>query len=326
MNTNKLISIGCVSFALALGATSAVASSNASFQSREPVVFAYIGDSNVDWVKGLPNATLITENRCNTGGMCSKVAIGYSAPNPSSSNSDLNHYGTPQSLQTAGASARNADTTAPKTIFGGVGDPRGDLIKQLPLARIVTEHRCTDGVCAPVVIGYLAPVPSDLKRYTASAARANTQALENGAHIAAASDAVTTIAGLAGGAVEANPLMGASPSLAAIVGMTALKMAYVDNMAKDTSRTPLQKIDDLCGASAVMGAASFNNLAVMAGGVGALPVLVGMAASQYQYGACVSKATAQPTPEELAENAALAQLIHTAKFTESVRSTEVAQR
>ncbi|MFT6766328.1 MAG: hypothetical protein ACJA1Y_000358, partial [Burkholderiaceae bacterium] len=32
------------------------------------------------------------------------------------------------------------------TIFGAVGDPRGDLVKHMPLARAATENRCKHGV------------------------------------------------------------------------------------------------------------------------------------------------------------------------------------
>lgn len=209
----------------------------------------------------------------------------------------------------SGAAAIEAQTT----IFGAANDLRGELVKLLPMAKPITDSQCTDGVCTDVVIGYLAPRPMNLDQYATydkadSGDTADKLAVH--AHAAAASDAATTLVGLAGGAVEANPLMGASPSPVAIVGVTALKMVYVNAMANDTSRTTLEKITDLCGATSVMSAASYNNLAVMAGGVGALPVIIGLAVSQHQYGSCVIEAAAQPTQAEIRENLALAHFIH----------------
>ncbi len=125
------------------------------------------------------------------------------------------------------------------------------------------------------------------------------------ANVAGAPDTASTLVGLASGAVETNPLVGMSPAPAAILGLTALKIACLNSMVHDPDRTDLQKITALCNAYAVVGAASYNNLAVVAGGIGALPALIGIGAGRYQYDNCVVNAAAQPTRAESAERNAM---------------------
>jgi hypothetical protein len=117
-----------------------------------------------------------------------------------------------------------------------------------------------------VIIGYLAPKPNDLRAYERRTVPATTERLNEQANVAVASDAATTLVGLAGGAVETHPLVGMSPLPAATLGFSALKIACVNSMAHAPDRTDLQKITDLCNAYAVVGAAFYNNLAVVAGG------------------------------------------------------------
>ena len=307
MNTNKLIVALSLMTAAAIAALgTAHASTNKAQLSRAPMLFAYLGDSNFNWVKTLPNAKLISENRCDQLGNCKRVELGYSAPNPQYA---MAAPSKPVMPLPVAPTYKTADT-----IFGAIGEPRGDLIKQLPLARRVAEDRCVDGVCKQVIIGYLAPTPHNLKELEQGLASASgksneTQRLNRQAQTAVLSDGLTTVAGLAGGAVEANPIMGANPSPLALIGMTALKMALVDGIASDDTMSEIQKIAELCDASAVMSAASYNNLAVIAGAAGALPVVLGVLASQMQHNTCLADALSKPTALELAQNAALARHI-----------------
>lgn len=217
------------------------------------------------------------------------MSLGYLAPNPELQRhlSGTPNVGTDHNITSAEQPSPQVDAQ-PTMVFATIQDPRGALVKQLPLSRVISKQHCKDQVCTPQHVGYLAPVPANWSELLREQKNDSINGIATSAHVAAAMDSVTTAVGLSGGAVELNPLLGSSPSPLALVGLAALKMAYVDNLAKSDETSDQQKVQNLCTASAVMGAASYNTLAVIAGGVGALPVVLALTASRYQFNDCIT--------------------------------------
>lgn len=318
MNTINLIRAGAIVLT-ALNINTYQIAHAAVFSSKEfiePYVFAYAGSNNLPWVKSLPGASHVKERQCKSESDCTTVSLGYLAPNPELQRhlSGQPNVGTDNNATSAERPSPQVDAQ-PTMVFATIQDPRGALIKQLPLSRVISKQHCKGQVCTPLHVGYLAPVPANWAELLGEQTNDAVNDIANGAHAAAAMDSVTTAVGLAGGAVELNPLLGASPSPLALVGLAALKMAYVNDMAKSNDVSDQQKVGNLCTASAVMGAASYNNLAVIAGGVGALPVVLALAASKYQFNDCI-------TTNAVQDHTALAKYIAHMKAQAQAQATE----
>jgi hypothetical protein len=291
MNTINLIKAGAIALTTLHINTYQIAHATVlnSKEFIEPYVFAYAGSNNLPWVKSLPGASHVKERQCKSESDCTTVSLGYLAPNPELQRhlSGQPNVGTDNNTTSAERPSPQVDAQ-PTMVFATIQDPRGPLIKQLPLSRVISKQHCKDQVCKPLHVGYLAPVPANWAELLGKQTNDSVNDIATGTHAAAAMDSVTTAVGLAGGAVELNPLLGASPSPLTLVGLAALKMAYVNDMAKSNDVSDQQKVGNLCTASAVMGAASYNNLVVIAGGVGALPVVLALAASRYQFNDCIT--------------------------------------
>ena len=108
-----------------------------------------------------------------------------------------------------------------------------------------------------------------------------------------ATDGLSTVAALSGGAVEINPILGASPSVLGLASFTAAKFMYVDHVNADTSQLAQDRANKLCalGALGALGdAATSNNIAVLIGASTGLPLLIGAVVANKSYGDCVRAA------------------------------------
>ncbi len=105
-----------------------------------------------------------------------------------------------------------------------------------------------------------------------------------------ATDGLSTVAALCGGAVEINPILGASPSVLGLASFTAAKFMYVDHVNADTSQLAQDRADKLCALGALGDAATSNNIAVLIGASTGLPLLIGVVVANKRYGDCVRAA------------------------------------
>ena len=105
-----------------------------------------------------------------------------------------------------------------------------------------------------------------------------------------ATDGLSTVAALSGGAVEINPILGASPSVLGLASFTAAKFMYVDNVNADTSQLAQDRANKLCALGALGDAATSNNIAVLIGASTGLPLLIGAVVANKRYGDCVRAA------------------------------------
>lgn len=105
-----------------------------------------------------------------------------------------------------------------------------------------------------------------------------------------ATDGLSTVAALSGGAVEINPILGASPSVLGLASFTAAKFMYVDHVNADTSQLAQDRANKLCALGALGDAATSNNIAVLIGASTGLPLLIGAVVANKRYGDCVRAA------------------------------------
>ena len=105
-----------------------------------------------------------------------------------------------------------------------------------------------------------------------------------------ATDGLSTVAALCGGAVEINPILGASPSVLGLASFTAAKFMYVDHVNADTSQLAQDRANKLCALGALGDAATSNNIAVLIGASTGLPLLIGAVVANKRYGDCVRAA------------------------------------
>ncbi|MEJ6630393.1 MAG: hypothetical protein QNL09_05770, partial [Burkholderiaceae bacterium] len=102
-----------------------------------------------------------------------------------------------------------------------------------------------------------------------------------------ATDGLSTVAAPSGGAVEMNPILGASPSVLGLASFTAAKFMYGDHVNADTSQLAQARANKLC---ALGDAATSNNMAVLIGASTGLPLLIGAVVANKRYGDCVCAA------------------------------------
>ena len=105
-----------------------------------------------------------------------------------------------------------------------------------------------------------------------------------------ATDGLITVGALSGGAVEINPILGASPSVLGLASFTAAKFMYVDHVNADTSQLAQDRANKLCALGALGDAATSNNIAVLIGASTGLPLLIGAVVANKRYGDCVRAA------------------------------------
>ena len=105
-----------------------------------------------------------------------------------------------------------------------------------------------------------------------------------------ATDGLSTVAALSGGAVEINPILCASPSVLGLASFTAAKFMYVDHVNADTSQLAQDRANKLCALGALGDAATSNNIAVLIGASTGLPLLIGAVVANKRYGDCVRAA------------------------------------
>lgn len=117
---------------------------------------------------------------------------------------------------------------------------------------------------------------------------------EQDTQVAAVADGVSTAAALASGAIESNPLVNA----AGLLPITAVKIAlpYLVRDAEPATRKTV-----LVGGSGIWGGAAVNNLLIVAGATGALPIIGGVLA-----GIWFAMSTADKVDAEQAQPVAVA--------------------
>jgi hypothetical protein len=182
-------------------------------------------------------------------------------------------------------------------LYGQVGSERGDIVKQIPGAIPAYRVHCSEkSECKKVISGYL------IKRTPAldSGMKAELEKLvtkESGLHgavdtasTAIGQDIASTALGLANGATELNPLLGASPSGLALLAVGLLRHKAVEAQANDTSVSFETRARNVCLSAGLSQGAAANNIALLATGAGALPVIIGMVVGQARMSSCIAAA------------------------------------
>ena len=105
-----------------------------------------------------------------------------------------------------------------------------------------------------------------------------------------ATDGLSTIASLSGGAVELNPLLGTSPSALTLVGFTAVKFMHVDRINNDNTQRAQDRANHLCTLAALGDAATSNNIALLVGASTGVPLLIGAVVANTRYKDCMQSA------------------------------------
>jgi hypothetical protein len=186
-------------------------------------------------------------------------------------------------------------------IYGEAGSERGDIVRKIPGAKPAYRLSCEAKKCKKVVSGYLVKrtpaldkaVQSHLSQFVTHNATHQQGALEgaaNGASAAVAQDLASTSLALASGATELNPLLGASPSGAVLLAVGLIRHQAVQAEASDTRLSFETRARNVCMSSGISQGAAANNIALLATGAGALPVIVGLIVGQARMSSCMTAA------------------------------------
>lgn len=197
-------------------------------------------------------------------------------------------------------------------VYGKAGSERGEIIRNMPGAKPAYRLHCQQGQCEKRVIGYIyrrndvleATVRSYLPDTTSAKADALIEAARS-ASLGIAADGATTAAGVAAGATELNPLLGASPDPVSLIAMALLRQQFVSNALADRRLTPEQKAKSLCANAGLATGAAANNIAVLAAGGGVIPIIIGLVVGHAQHESCMAKVNQAQTWIEARENQGL---------------------
>lgn len=199
-------------------------------------------------------------------------------------------------ISTAFSLAHAADLRLGPYVFGAEGSERADIIRSMPGARPAYRMVCEAGRCEREMLGYVyrrtPELDQALQQHLPNAQGVSADALIEAAQSATsgiAADGASTAAGMAAGANELNPVLGAAPSPIALLAMALLRQQMVNATLHNPQLTAAQKADALCTNAAVSMGAAANNLAILATAGGVLPIVVGLVAGQAQHNSCMTK-------------------------------------
>lgn len=181
-------------------------------------------------------------------------------------------------------------------VYGKVGSERGEIIRNMPGAKPAYRLQCNQGQCEKRVIGYIYRRNDHLEAvvssYLPDAHNAKSEALIQAARSASlglAADGASTAAGLAAGATELNPLLGASPDPVSLIAVGLLRQRLLSSALNDPRLSAEQKAKTLCTNAGLATGAAANNIAVLAAGGGVLPIIVGLIVGHAQHESCMAK-------------------------------------
>lgn len=197
-------------------------------------------------------------------------------------------------------------------VYGQAGSERGEIIRNMPGAKPAYRLHCEQGQCEKRVIGYIYRRNDQLEAtvlsYLPNTENAQSDALIEAARSASlgiAADGASTAVGLAAGATELNPLLGASPDPVSLIAMALLRQQFVSSSLSERRLTPQQKAKSLCTHAGLATGAAANNIAVLAAGGGVLPIIIGLVVGHAQHESCMAKVNQAQAWIEARENEGL---------------------
>lgn len=198
-------------------------------------------------------------------------------------------------------------------IFGNVGTERGEIIHSMPGSRPAHLMQCDNGRCERKVIGYTyrrndaldAAVKAHLPKLNGAVPADGITDAARSATVGITADLSSTAVGLAAGATELNPILGAAPNPVALLALGLLRQSMVDATLKNPKLSPEQKASSLCTHAGFSTGAAANNIALLATGGGALPLVIGLVVGRAQHSSCMAKVAEAQAWIERRENIGL---------------------
>ena len=182
-------------------------------------------------------------------------------------------------------------------IYGKVGTERGNIIRDMPGSAPSYRFECGPKGCKKILAGYLIKstleLNQDVEMYLSEFEYKSNSDINNTAKEAStaiAQDLASTSLALANGAAEMNPLLGSSPNLVTLLAVGLVRHMTVVNVAQNTRLSFEERAHNLCLNTSIAQGAAANNLAVLATGAGALPMLIGLIVGQARMSACMQAA------------------------------------
>lgn len=184
-------------------------------------------------------------------------------------------------------------------VYGDVASERGMILKKIPDAKAAYRLECQGAKCKKAVSGYMVrrtpeldkAVNSHLAKFAEDKKKLLNDAADS-ASFAVAQDIASTSMSLANGATELNPLLGASPSGALLLAVGLIRHQVIQAQANDTRLSYEVRARNVCMSSGMSQGAAANNIALLATGAGALPVILGFIVGKARMDSCLSDAMA----------------------------------